>query len=45
LKSAVALRAFMRDEKSVEADVGALLVADGLHCLRVVRQFLIGSKE
>jgi hypothetical protein len=30
----------MRGEDGEEADLGALLVADGIACLRIVRDFL-----
>jgi stage V sporulation protein SpoVS len=50
----VALRAFLRDgagvpealreDEDVQATIGALIVSDGLHALRIVRSFLTDGK-
>ncbi len=44
--AAAALTAFFHSEdgESEEAFTGALLLADGLHCLRLVREFLTAKK-
>jgi hypothetical protein len=44
--AAAALTAFFHSEDgdSEEAVAGALLLADGLHCLRLVRDFLTAKK-